>query len=71
MPLIIKFVGIGRGNRSFKLQCKCCRDLGTVSAAAHNMRSNKALRKAAVSFVKQGWQIDGVPVCPKCFIRKY
>ena len=70
LPLIIKFAGIGLGNRAYKLQCRFCRDLGTVSAS-QRMNSDKALKKAAESFVKQGWRISGVPVCPKCFIKKY
>ena len=70
-PHIIRFVGsTGAGQWSFQLLCKFCTDLGTVSAAAHSIGDAKALRKAAESFVEQGWWINGVPICPKCYRRK-
>jgi hypothetical protein len=71
LPHIIKFVGSsGGGQWSFQLPCKFCRDLGTVSAARHSIGKPKALRKAAESFAEQGWWIDEIPICPKCYIRK-
>jgi hypothetical protein len=71
LPHIIKFVGSsGGGQWNFQLPCKFCRDLGTVSAARHSIGKPKALRKAAESFAEQGWWIDEIPICPKCFIRK-
>jgi hypothetical protein len=71
-PCIIKFVGSsGGGQWSFQLPCKFCRDLGTVSAKRHSISDPKALRKAAEKFVEQGWWFDGVPICPKCYIRKH
>ena len=70
-PHIIKFVGSsGAGQWRFQLLCKFCTDLGTVSAAAHSIGDAKALRKAAASFAEQGWWIDHIPICPKCYRRK-
>ncbi len=70
-PHIIKFVGSsGAGQWRFQLLCKFCTDLGTVSAAAHSIGDAKALRKAAASFAEQGWWIDQIPICPKCYRRK-
>jgi hypothetical protein len=71
LPHIIRFVGSsGGGQWSFQLRCKFCRDMGTVSAARHSIDNPKALRKAANAFAEQGWWIDDIPICPKCYIRK-
>lgn len=71
LPYIIKFVGSsGGGQWRFQLQCKFCRDLGTVSARRHSINKVKALRKAAESFTQQGWRIDDIPICPNCYLRK-
>ena len=70
-PHIIRFVGSsGAGQWRFQLLCKFCTDLGTVSASAHSIGDAKALRTAAESFAEQGWWIDEIPICPKCYRRK-
>jgi hypothetical protein len=71
LPHIMKFVGSsGGGQWRFQLLCKFCRDIGTVSATRHSIDNPKALLKAANAFGEQGWWIDEVPICPKCYIRK-
>jgi hypothetical protein len=66
-PLIEKFAGTGRKAKSFRLICKYCRDMGTVSATSQTITTTKYLRKAAEKFSMQGWVLDRkTPVCPKC-----
>jgi hypothetical protein len=67
--LVTKFTGSsGGGQWSFQLQCKLCRDLGTVSAKRHTIGKPKALAKAAEKFAAQGWRLDGnQAICPSCF----
>ncbi|HTR41883.1 MAG TPA: hypothetical protein VMH87_09735 [Pseudomonadales bacterium] len=69
LPHIFKFVGSSGGGQ-WCLLCKFCRDKGTISTARHSIDDPKALRKAAEAFVEQGWWIDNIPICPKCYIRK-
>jgi hypothetical protein len=59
-----------KSGRAFQLQCKYCRDLGTISFNRKAFSDPDASWKAALAFAEQGWWFDGVPICPKCYIRK-
>ena len=69
---IAPFVGSsGGGQWSFQLQCQFCTDLGTVSAKEHSVGDPRHVQKAAQKFAAQGWRIATIPVCPKCYKRKF
>ena len=70
---IIRFTGSsGGGQWSFQLECKLCRDLGTVSAKKHSIGKDRELKNAAKKFYSQGWWTDGKQlICPKCYRRHY
>jgi hypothetical protein len=63
------FVGsTGGGQWSFMLDCKCCKDVGTISCKERDLQSQKQKEKVALHFVQQGWRFDDHElVCPYCF----
>jgi hypothetical protein len=61
----------GGGNRSLRVLCKTtgCYSEGSISAAKHNLRSDRARLRAADHFIRQGWRFEDGPVCPDCARR--
>ena len=55
---------------AYELTCKICRDLGRISAPRHGFGSKKYLRKAAETFAEQGWRMESLPICPRCYKKQ-
>ncbi|MEI8291030.1 MAG: hypothetical protein WCH99_16315 [Verrucomicrobiota bacterium] len=67
----IRSTSTGLG-QSFVLDCRHCRDVGSVSADKRTYQSEEHKFRAAEKFASQGWRIEaGLPVCPTCFIRRF